>query len=625
MNAQVGCDPAFGAGGGAPLCPSGSSIGDGTLRTQVATIGSTYMFSPSFLWDGVIGWTRQGQGITGFGYGSFIGRELGIPGVNGNTEDIRDSGAPLIVIAGYTNHLNDTDTRPFFAHDSSWTTQQNFSLVRPRHDIRFGFEGLRHILNHYNPDGGGNGGPMGRIDFTQGITATRGSTLTQFNSYAAYLLGMPETIRRSAQYEVMTAYNWQFGLYVRDRWRVSQNLTLSLGLRYELFPLQTRGGRGGIEGYDPETNLVSVGGLGAFRGLGISTSKKLFAPRVGFAYRLSNSTVIRSGYGLTYNPMPLARPLRGFFPLVFAAAFTSPNSFTPATTIEQGIPDIVLPDISSGRVPLPPTAVMRFVAGDELNRGYVQSWNFVVERELPGQFVTSIGYVGTQTTRSFADLEINAAAPGAGNAGKPLAARFGRTVETWAWNGYLSANYHALQVAVNRRAADGLLLKGAYTYSKAINLTDEDGWAGVSWNWLPAFDRNRAQAGHNVPHIFQIGWVYELPAGKGKKYANSGVWRWLLGDWQVNGVFAAYQGRPFTVTAAQGALNAPGNAQTADQVKPEVEKLGGIGVGQPFSILPHSRLHQACASERPAAICCEDRALLTWIWVFFGALRLSSE
>jgi hypothetical protein len=293
-------------------------------------------------------------------------------------------------------------------------------------------------------------------------------------------------------------------------------------------------------------------------------------------------TVVRSGYGLAYNPMPLARPLRGFFPLVFAASFTSPNTFTPARTIEQGIPDIVLPDISSGRVPLPPTAVMRFVAGDELNRGYVQSWNFVVEREFPGQFVTSIGYVGTQTTRSFADLDINAAAPGAGNAGKPLAARFGRTVETWAWNGYLSANYHALQIAVNRRAADGLLLKGAYTYSKAINWTDEDGWAGVSWNWLPVFHRNRAQAGHNVPHMFQMGWVYELPAGKGKKYANSGVARWLLGDWQVNGVFAAYQGRPFTVSAAQGALNAPGNAQTADQVKPEVERLGGIGAGQPF-------------------------------------------
>ena len=96
---------------------------------------------------------------------SIQGRDLGIPGVNGGTTDIRDSGSPLMIISGYTNFLNDTDTRPFFTHDMSWTTQQNFSLNRSRHDIRFGFEGIRHVLNHYNPDGGGNGGPMGRFEF----------------------------------------------------------------------------------------------------------------------------------------------------------------------------------------------------------------------------------------------------------------------------------------------------------------------------------------------------------------------------------------------------------------------------------------------------------------------------
>src|SRR5581483_11225317 len=370
MQAKVGCDAAFGRGGGAALCPSGSSIGDGTMRTQVSTIGSTYIFSPRFLWDGLVGWTRQGQGITGFGYGSFLGRDLGIPGVNGTTKDIRDSGAPLIVIAGYTNFLNDTDTRPFFAHDMSWTTQQNFSLTRTRHDIRFGFEGLRHILNHYNPDGGGNGGPMGRFEFNQGITSVPGATLTQYNSYAAYLLGLPQTVRRSAEFDELTAYNWQFAWYVRDRWQITPKLTLSLGVRYELYPMQTRGGRGGIEGYDPSTNLVSLGGVaGIPKGLGISTSKKLFAPRVGFAYRLNNSTVIRSGYGISYNPMPLVRPLRGFFPLTFAATFNSPNSFQPEGTLDQGIPLITLPDLSSGRVPLPATAAMRFISGDRLNRG----------------------------------------------------------------------------------------------------------------------------------------------------------------------------------------------------------------------------------------------------------------
>jgi hypothetical protein len=581
MIANVACDAGLGPAGGAPMCQG--NIGLGALRTQVSTIGHTRTFSPAFLWDGIVGWTRQGQEITGIYYGQNFGRDvLGIPGTNG--DDIRESGAPVFSIAGYTNYGSDTDTRPFIAHDTTWTTQQNFSWNRGRHDVRFGFEGLRHHLNHYSPDGGGGGGPQGSFIFTQGITGTLGGpALTQFNAYAAFLMGLPEQMRQTRQIEKMTAYNYQFAWYARDRWQISQKLTLSLGLRYELFPLQTRAGRGGIEGYDPATNLVLLGGVADVpRGLGVSTSKKLFAPRTGIAYRLTNKTVLRSGYGLTYNPMPLARPLRGFFPLTLSNIFLSPNGFQPFRPLEQGIPPFELPDLSSGRVPLPRTALMRFIAGDRLNRGYVQSWNFFVERELPGQFITAIGYVGTQTVRSFADLDINAAAPGAGTAGRPLAQRFGRTVQTWAWNGYLSANYHALQVSINRRAADGLVIKGAYTYSAAINWTDEDGWAGVAFNYLPAFPRNRARAGYDIPHNFQIGFVYELPLGRGKKYANSGPVRWIVGDWQVNGVFASFQGRPFTVSANAASLNAPGSIQTADQVKPVVEKLGGVGPGQFF-------------------------------------------
>lgn len=583
VNPVVSCAPAFGAGGGSPLCPSGSNIGDGKLRTQVATVGATYIFSPTFLYDGIFGWTRQGQAVTGLGYGTDLGREVyKIPGTNG--ADIRESGAPVLSIAGYTNHLSDTDTRPFFMHDMSFTTSHNFSLTRPKHDLRFGFEAVRHVLNHYSPDGGGNGGPQGALLFTQGITSTPGATLTAFNSYAAYVLGLPQIVRRSYQSEIMTAYNNQAAWYVRDRWQATQKLTVSVGLRYELYPLQTRSGRGGIEGYDPNTNIVTLGGVGGIpQDVGVSTGHKMFAPRVGFAYRLGTKTVIRSGYGLTYNPMPMARPLRGFFPLIFAANFNSPNSFQPVRTIEQGIPAIVLPDLSSGRALLPASAQMRFIPTSELHRGYVQSWNFVIERQLPGQFVTSIAYVGTRTVHSFGDLEINAAAPGAGTAGRPLNVKFGHSVDTWAWDGYLNANYHGLQVAVNRRAAAGLTLKGAYTYSKAINQTDDDGWTGtINWNWAPVFSRNRAQAGYNIPQMLQMGFVYELPMGKGKKYANAGVSKWVLGGWQVNGVLASFQGRPFTVSAAAGALNAPGNAQTADQVKPVVEKIGAIGSGRQF-------------------------------------------
>jgi hypothetical protein len=113
-------------------------------------------------------------------------------------------------------------------------------------------------------------------------------------------------------------------------------------------------------------------------------------------------------------------------------------------------------------------------------------------------------------------------------------------------------------------------------------MTDDDGWSGVSWNIPSQFDRNRARAGFDQNHVFQLGYVYELPFGRGKKYATDGAARWLLGDWQINGVIAMFQGRRFTVAASNASLNAPGNTQTADQVKSEVVKIGDVGPGSQF-------------------------------------------
>jgi hypothetical protein len=358
---------------------------------------------------------------------------------------------------------------------------------------------------------------------------------------------------------------------------------MTMGLRYERYPMQTRGGRGGIEYWDPDTNLVHLGGAGGNeKDLGISTSSRMFAPRLGLAYRVNEKVVVRSGYGITYNPMPLARPLRGFYPLTIAQDFPGENGFQPFGPIEDGIPEFAGPDPGVGSVELPGNALNRSIAGNELNRGYVQSWNLIVESELPGEFIGSVGYVGTATIRSFADLNINAAEPGTGQAGRPYFQAYGRTADTLAWNGFLNTNYHSLQMTINRRAADGLTIKGAYTYSTAINMTDDDGWTGVSWNIPSQFARNRARAGFDQNHVFQIGYVYELPFGPGKPMANSGAARWILGDWQINGVAAMFQGRRFTVGASNASLNAPGNTQTADQVKEEVVKIGDVGPGSNF-------------------------------------------
>jgi hypothetical protein len=120
-------------------------------------------------------------------------------------------------------------------------------------------------------------------------------------------------------------------------------------------------------------------------------------------------------------------------------------------------------------------------------------------------------------------------------------------------------------------------VKGAYTYSRAINMTDDDGWAGLSWNDPAVIYRNRAQSGYNRPQMLQLAAVYELPFGRNADGLAAHIFR----GWQLNGIFSVNQQSPFTVTASGASLDASFNQQTADQVK-EVENLGGIGPGFPY-------------------------------------------
>jgi hypothetical protein len=225
----------------------------------------------------------------------------------------------------------------------------------------------------------------------------------------------------------------------------------------------------------------------------------------------------------------------------------------------------------------------RSVGPGELKRGYIESWNLIVERKLPANFLVSAGYVGTHTVHQFADLDLNSSLPGTGAAGQPYnQPQFGnRTASTLFWQGFLSANYNSLQVSINRQFSRGLTVKGAYTYSKAIDWTDDDGWAGLSWNDPNVLKRNRARAGFDTPQIFQLAYVYELPFGKGKTWASSGgVASKIASDWQVSGIFSAIHGQPFSLTSS-AALNGVGQTETPNQSGAS-KKLGGIGSGNPF-------------------------------------------
>lgn len=573
MWATSGGKAVFGTAGGSGL--GGADPGLGDTLIQVFTLGHTRTLSPHLLLDGVVAYQRQGQSVLPNDYGTNYGQQFGIANTNG--PDIRQSGFPNISISGYTG-FGVPGWMPAFRVEESYTHSDNLTWTKGAHELRFGFDLVRHHLNHWQPEIGQ--GPRGYLGVSGQETALKGGAApNQYNSYGAFLLGLSDDAEKSLQYILMTGREWQFGWYIRDRWQITRNLTLNIGLRYELYPLMTRASTG-IERYDPTTNQVFLGGRGSTpQDAGLSVSHKLFAPRVGLAWRLNDKTVVRSGYGINYDPLPFSRPLRGWYPLTVNAANLN-TGYGWSTTLAQGVPNTTGPDLSSGVVTLPGNVSERSPWGGEIHRGYVQTWNLTVERKLPLNLVTSVAYVGMHSVHLTADYDINAGSPGSGTTGLPYYAAYGRTVSTQMWDGYLSSNYNSLQMAVNRSFASGLMVKAAYTYSKAMDYTDDDGWASVGWNWAPVFHRNYAPAGFDRTHVLQAGWVYELPFGKNKMWAKSGLASKVLGGWQANGVFSAYTGTPFTVTAPGSSLNAPDNTQTANQVNLTVNRPGMIGPGQ---------------------------------------------
>jgi hypothetical protein len=592
MKADAKAEFALGAAGGPGLCVGTCGSGVGITKSYVGTIGHTWTLGSGFIVDGNFSVTQREQSVLGPDFGTNIGLDvLGIPGTNG--PDIRQSGFPQFNFNTYTGLGNQNNWSPIFRDERSYTFTQNASKILNNHDIRFGADVVKHNLAHWQPEIGV--GPRGAFTFSgRETTLNGGAGPNQYNSFAAFLLGTPINVQKSLQYELMTTREWQLGFFVRDRWQVTRNLTLSLGLRYELFPIMHRADRG-IELLDLNSPVtrnaagaltgemqVLLGGRGGNEeSLGVSSSKKLFAPRLGFAYRIGDDTVVRGGYGITYDPMPFGRPLRGFYPLTIAQTFVSTAAgrsldFTPFGTLSStvGIPAFTGPDLNQARVPLPGTVQMRTPYPGQLHRGYIQSWNLFVERKLISDIKIEVGYVGTQTVRALGDTEGNAAEPGGA---QPLNAIYGRTASTLLWDGQFSANYHALQVAVNRRFANGLFIKGAYTWSKAINMTDDTGWAGLTFNSPSQRARNRALAGYDIPHNFNIGTAYELPFGKGKKWATDGAAAAVFGGWSLSTILNAVQGRPFNVTADAGSCQCPnGGTQTPDLLG-EVRKLGGVG------------------------------------------------
>lgn len=506
--------------------------------------------------------------------------EIGISGVNLNRFS---SGISTIDVSGYNGTLvGYSASLPWDRSERTWTVATTVTKLAGDHTLKFGGD-LRYNRD-YLLQVQDNGGPRGVFRFRGATTATPGDSAAQngfANAFAAFLLDAPQSIGRDLITDVDPGTrHWGVFSYVHDKWQLRENLTVDLGLRHEYYtPLVGLSDRGGLANYDPTNNTLRVAGYSQVPAdLGVKGYFKNFNPRTGISWRLDPTNVIRAGYGVSTTPWP-DNSYAFNYPVKQNNQINPVNSFATAGSLAAGLPPPNFAEIpDTGIVPAAPFNAQGFFSvPTDLHEGRLHSWNVAYQRQLAGGFTGEVAYVGNRGQDIIARIDLNAGYTlGADNPGRPLFAQFGRTASTTT-TVPVKSTYHSMQVKVDRRLKDGVMMTNSYTLGRGYNYFDGDSNGSIR---TPAdFERSWGRTSFDSTHNFTSSFVVLLPWGPQGHWLRDGLVGRILGDWQVSGIFSATSGTPINFTASAAGLRAPGNTQTPDASgTPEV--LGGIGTNE---------------------------------------------
>ncbi len=577
--------PALGAAIGNTWDGGQPGTAPGTI--QNVGLGATHTFTPNFLIDANAGFVRINLAARAPDYGSNYGLDvLNIPGTNGPTAF--QSGIPgFLGSAGISSFGSYLQSSPFQFRDMQYVGNLNGTYVHGKHTFRFGGEYVHSAINHLQAN---NSGARGQFTFTGGTTANfdaatamtpnPSGTANPLNAPNAYrviadiLLGMPNTVGKTVQYFQPNGPRFSvFSFYAQDTWKASSNLTLNYGVRYEYYPFANRD-HTGVFRYDPASGNVLIGGRGTTpTNTGEDVGHGQLVPRFGVNYRFNEKTVIRAGAGITVDPENY-RFFRDSYPALItlnqsggttylpvaalnAASTTNPTMNTlPGGTLSTGIPTVVVPDISSGVVPLPYNYATQ-TAPQKWRRGYIEAYNIFLDRDLARDVVLNLGYVGTHHVRQVLGIDINAAGVNPANLnGRPIFANAAapggvrRNVNT-ILNVAPTADeeYSGLQMQVSDRQLRSLQFGYSYTWSHYMNNWDADSTLGTPTFSTPAlYKRNFAASGFDRTHMNVLWTVYKLPIGPGRQFLNTGLLGRIVGGFDLNTITTYYSGRPYQIT-----------------------------------------------------------------------------
>ncbi|MGA9798676.1 MAG: TonB-dependent receptor, partial [Terriglobales bacterium] len=496
-------------------------------------IGYTHTFSPNAVNQFRFGTNRRLTGDQDIDQGHNVASQLGILDTSSAQEALH---FPYISISGFASpagvSFGLTTLNTFVWND-------NFTYVHRNHTINAGAEFSRFRFDDLF-------GPQAPIAFTFNGTFTG-------NGLGDFLLGRAQTVGQNYIQPYINTRLTTGEMYVQDDWNVTPKLTLNLGVRYTTqWPVHQRTHQEAF--FDPTNGneiipqSVDIGGwLGPverIKGTTILKQDNKVAPRVGLAYRPfgDNKTVVRAAYGI-FTVLEQGNAGRQSatnppFRIIYSAS-DNINGFGYNTNRPT------LADAESG---VSGGFFGQFVSGNFRN-GYMQSYNFTIEREIAANTVFSIGYVGSQGTHLVREYDENIAEPGAGavQPRRPYPYYSGVLIIT----SDDSSNYNSLQTRVEKRYSHGLTFLGSYTFSKALGDQSSLNQFDTQNPRCPRCERGPLW--FDARHRFVFSGSYELPFGPGKPLATSGVAGAILGGWAVSGIVTLQTGFPLTVTTIDNA------------------------------------------------------------------------
>ena len=492
------------------------------------------------------GYSRVAMIYTNTTAGQNLAQQLGIPGVNVAGESFTSGNISYMSITGF-QPLGDNGAIPGNVVTDSNQFDDIVTFDRSRHTIKAGFEYQRRRYNVYQASY-----PRGEFLFQPYYSG---------NALADLLLGLPEMMRLDVLNGTRGLRRSEYSAFVQDGWKVSRNLTLNVGLRYDWLD------KTGYEVFNRMANfLPSAGRLYNVATpelpsrSGSSTPSLNFSPRIGFAYSPRSTTVIRGSYGIYYATMYLTESgsLAYNAPFVGSEIYiNSASNVNGARRLSQGFTRQYAQDGSGGQL----NAVEQ-----KLPTPYAQLWDIGFERQLPGQFVLAADYVGNKITHMQLITDINT--PTAN--GQASARAFPKFTDIYMVGSGGWGNYNAVQATLSRRFVNNLQLAESYTYSHCLDVHDNvisgssDGTNQDPAN--PAADY--ANCSWDLRHRSVTTASYVLPFGRGQ---------WLMsnvgsktdafvGGWQLNLIGNLYSGFYFTPTLAANAKTPAGIVQRPNLV-----------------------------------------------------------